>query len=233
MIKKSLFVIIVALLLLFPASFMHAAAASSDTASAAAASASAIDDSSLKAQELLDRIATKVAQLTSKLRRTYSGTVTSIGTTSYIVTTTGGDKTVTTNDVTSFYRLRSGNRSDTGFTGIKSGDYITALGNVDPQTGEMTARQIIAKIARRNIVGKIASASGSIITLSPSDESPIDIDLSDGIEFIKVAADGTFAKAKIADFRPGSVAFVIAYRVGQATVLSTLKAMIVSADWTN
>lgn len=207
---------------------IQAVAGTSSAATSSAAGTSSAEPS-VKAQELLDRVATKVAELTDKLRRTYSGKVTSVGTTSYVVTTTvGGDKTVTTNDVTTFFRIRSGNHTEVNFANIKAKDEITAIGTVDPATGEMTAREIIAKIRRINIVGKIVSVDKTVITLQPSDGPQTNLDLADAVSLRKLDQSGKITTAKISDFAADRFAFIIAYQTGTNSQLTVLRVDVLS-----
>lgn len=176
------------------------------------------------AQELLDKVATKVAELTAKQRNIYVGTIKTAGTVSYTVTTGDGDKTVTTTEGTNFYRIRAGNRTDATFKSIKASDDIGAVGTIDPQTGEMTAKQVIAKIQRQNIVGVIESLGKD----GAASISGTRIDLTSAGTLKKVDKAGKISTAKVADFAAGNVAFVIAYASDNSGVLSSLKAMVLS-----
>lgn len=190
---------------------------------AADSTSSAIDR---KAQDLLDRVATKVATLTSKLRRVYTGKVKSAGTTSYVVTTSDGDRTVTTNDVTNFFRIRAGNRSEINFSAIKVGDDVAAMGTVDPQTGEMTAKQIIAKIKRFNIVGKITVIDKLTYTITELSNKTTKVDLSDAITLKMITTKNQIVPATVENFKEGDQAFVIAYSSDSTSdILSALKAI--------
>ncbi len=184
-------------------------AASSTSSATSTPSAAPINPT---AQELLDRVATQVAQLANQLQKVYVGTITSVGTSSYIITTPDGDKTVGTNDVTTFYRIRSGNTTSVTFDSLKSGDDISAMGNIDPQTNAMTAREIIAKIKRFNIVGKIATVSGTILTVQPSDGLQTSLDISTATSLKKLdPSSGKTTIAKPGDFKAGNIILAIAY----------------------
>ena len=179
------------------------------------------------AQDLLDRVATKVATLTSKLRRVFTGKVKSVGTTSYIVTTSDGDKTVTTNDVTSFFKIRAGSRSEINFSAIKTGDDIAAIGTVDPNTFEMTAKQVISKVRRYNIVGTITAVDKTIYSVQEIGGSVTKLDFSDAITLQSLDQVGKFTTAKLANFKSGDVVFAIAYISDpKSDILSPLKVLL-------
>lgn len=162
---------------------------------------------STRSAEIYNKVL-KIAEDTA-VKRTYSGTIKSQGTTSLVVTTAEGDKTVTTNAVTTFFRIRAGNRTEINFKALKPGDDLVALGNIDPQTGEMTARQIIAKVKRQNLVGTLSSLGK--------------IDLADAV--LKRYQNGKIALAKSADFKPESWVFIMAYQTDQG--LAALKALTI------
>lgn len=165
---------------------------------------------STRSAEIYNKVL-KIAETTA-VKRTYSGTIKSQGTTSLVITTAEGDKTVTTNDVTSFFRIRAGNRTEINFKALKPGDDLVALGNIDPQNGEMTARQIIAKVKRQNLVGTLNSLGK--------------IDLTDAV--LKRFQNGKIALAKSADFKPESFVFIMAYQPDPTSPsLSALKALTI------
>lgn len=180
----------------------------------------------LKAQDLLDRVATKVATLTSKLRRVYIGKIKSTGTASYTVTTPDGDRTITTNDVTNFFRIRGGSRSEINFSALKVGDDIAAIGTVDPKTFEMTAKQIIAKIKRYNVVGKISAIDKTIYSVTEISGKATKVDLSDAIALKMINSKGQIVTAKMENFKEGDYIFAITYVSDPSSeTLSALKAV--------
>lgn len=166
---------------------------------------------STRSAEIYNKVL-KIAEDTA-VKRTYSGTIKSQGTTSLVITTAEGDKTVTTNDVTTFFRIRAGNRAEINFKALKVGDDLVALGNIDPgSAGEMTARQIIAKVKRQNLVGTLNSLGK--------------VDLTDAV--LKRFQNGKIALAKSADFKPESLVFIMAYQPDPTSPsLSALKALVI------
>lgn len=166
---------------------------------------------STRSAEIYNKVL-KIAENTA-IKRTYSGTVKSQGTTSLVITTAEGDKTVTTNDVTSFFRIRAGNRTEINFKALKVGDDLVALGNIDPAAaGEMTGRQIIAKVKRQNLVGALNSLGK--------------IDLTDAV--LKKVQSGKISPAKLPDFKPESWVFILAYQPDPTSpALSALKALTI------
>lgn len=187
----------------------------------------AVDATKSAAQDLLDRVATKVADLAGKLRRVYTGKIKSAGTTSYVITTSDGDRTVTTNDVTSFYRIRAGNKTEVNFASLKVGDDIAVIGTIDPNTLEMTAKQIIAKIRRYNVVGTVSEVNKTVSSVQEIGGPKTLIDLEDAVSLKSINPQGQIAAAKISAFRSGDLIFAIAYfsdpKSDTLSVLKTLR----------
>ncbi len=207
---------------IFAVPVFSASATTSSTATKTS-TASGVSD---KAKDLLDRVATKVAEIVQNERRTYSGSIKSKAKTSFILTTAEGDVTVTTNDATDFYRIRAGSQSDASFVTLKVADDLAAIGTIDSQTREMTARQIIVKIKRTNIVGVIESIDKNILTIKTQTGGSIKVDLTDAITLEKAGQDNQIVKAKIADFTSNQTAFVIGYSPDPKTgTYSVLKAL--------
>ena len=185
-----------------------------------------VDATKSATQDLLDRVATKVAGLASKLRRVYTGKIKSAGTNSYVVTTIDGDKTISTNDVTSFYRIRSGNRTEVNFKSLKPGDDIAAIGTVDPNTTEMSAKQITAKIKRFNIVGTIKSIDKTIYIIQGVNGPLTKIDLSDAVSLKMINIKNQIVPASLENFKQGDLIFAIGYMSDPSSeILSVLKAI--------
>lgn len=180
---------------------------------------------SKKAQDLYDRVATKVAELARTLRRAYTGKIKSLGRTSLVIAAPEGDRSVTTNDATEFYRIRAGSRSETAFANLKVNDDLSIVGTVDPNTLEMAARQIIAKIHRYNIVGTITAVDKDIYTVKEFNGPVSKINLADAVYFKKLE-EGKFWAAKLADFKTGATVFIIAYSGSDPSILSALKAVV-------
>lgn len=177
-----------------------------------------------KVQDLLDRVSDKVTKLTEKMQRTYHGPIKSISTTTITLTTSEGSKNVITNDATDFFRIKAGKQSTTDLKGLKSGDDISVIGTIDPQTTDMTAKQIVAKIHRSNFSGTIQNVEDTIATITLPDNSTVKVDL-DGTKLEKVSS-GKIIPAKLSDFVENSTIFAIAFSPDSKTgVYSSLKAL--------
>lgn len=177
---------------------------------------------SAKAQDLLDRVATKVAQLSEKLQKSYHGRIKALGASSIVLVVGDSEKTVTTNDATSFFRIRAGNKTEVNFSALKIGDDVAAIGTIDPTTSDLTARQIIAKIKRTNLVGTITAVDKNLLTVDS-----IKIDLSDAATLKVIDVNGKTVNAKTSDFKVGSIIFAIIHSPDQNSgVFSVLKAMV-------
>lgn len=173
-----------------------------------------------KAQDLLDRVATKVAQLATTTKRTYHGTIKSVGKSSYVITTPEGDRTIETNDATDFYRIRAGKRSETNFAGIKKDEDIVAIGAIDPGNKTMTASQVITKIKRTIVIGPIETLDKSIATVKGAK-----VDLTDA-SYQKIDLAGKISAATLADFKVGSTVFLLTHSPEDG-IYSSLKALVV------
>lgn len=179
------------------------------------------------AQDILNRVTDKVTEIADALKKVYVGQIKSVGTTSIIITSGNGDLTISTNEATSFYRFRSGAQTEINFAGLKKGDDVSATGTIDPSNLEMTARQIIAKVHRYNIVGTIQANTNNVITVKAFDGPTSQIDLSD-TPTLKKNLGTIFSPAKLSDFKVGAIVFVIAYTDPTSTALPALKAVILN-----
>lgn len=187
----------------------------------------AIDSTpSAKAQDLLDRVATKVAQLSQKLQKAYIGKIKSLGTTTFVITSPDGDHAITTNDATSFFRIRAGNKTEVNFSALKIGDEVSSIGTIDPATSDLTARQIIAKIERKVVAGTITDIAKDLFTVKQFGGSTVQLDFTDVVTLKKII-NGKIATAKQDELTVGSTIFAIAYRPDDSPTLSVLKAIVV------
>lgn len=197
-------------------------------AAATPSSQTASNSAQNKAQELLKRVADKVSAITTQNRVSYWGKIKQVGTAAYTITTQDGDKVITTNDATSFYRIKAGTRSDVEFKDLKVGEDIAAIGTVDPSNGTMTAIDVIAKIQRYVYVGQITDVTKGIATITLADNSQVKVDLTDAISYRKVVA-GKIISAKLADFQKDATIFVLAYSPDPKTgIYSSLKALMLN-----
>lgn len=180
-----------------------------------------------KVQDLLNRVSDKVTQITEKMRRTYHGSVKTVSTSTITIETSGGNRNIVTNDATDFFRFRAGNKTTIDLKGIKADDDIVAIGTIDPQTTDMTAKQIIAKIHRANFAGTITSMDKSVATITLTDNTQVKVGLDSALTYKKVL-DGKIVPAKLADFTINNTIFVIAHSPDLKTeVYSSLKALYI------
>lgn len=171
------------------------------------------------AQEILNRVTDKVTQIANQLKKVYVGKIKTLGTTSITITSGDGDHSISTNEATVFYKIRSGNRTEIAFPNLKVGDEIAAVGTINSTNLEMTAKQIIVKVHRFNMIGTITARKNDVITLKEFNGVESLIDLSD---------TPVIKKAKLADFKVGTIAAVIAYIDPTTSSLAALKAVIIS-----
>jgi len=119
-------------------------------------------------RELRERVATKVAELKEKGKRAWYGEIKSISGTTIILTTKQGEKTILTDEDTIFLRIGAGGRKKITLANLVVGEQIVALGQVDTEKGEMTAKVIIGKILPININGKVTAVDveGGTLTVA-------------------------------------------------------------------
>lgn len=179
------------------------------------------------AQDILNRVTDKVTEIADSLKKVYVGQIKSVGTTSVIITSSDGDQTISTNEATAFYRVRSGSQTEINFSGLKKGDDLSATGTIDPSNLEMTARQIIVKVHRYNIVGVIQTNVNNVISVKEFSGPTSQIDISD-TPILKKNLGTIFSTAKLSDFKVSATVFIIAYTDPTSTSLPALKAVILN-----
>lgn len=179
-----------------------------------------------RAQELLERVATKVATLAAKWQRFYSGKIKTIGESSLTIVTSEGDRSVSTNEATSFYRIRAGVRTEINFKALRVGDDIAAVGTVDPTTSGQTAKQVIAKIRRYNVVGEVTEVVANTLTIKEISGQTTKVDL-EGAKLVKVEAKNAGSAGRLGDFSVGARVFVMAYLSDDNETLSALRALVI------
>ncbi len=180
------------------------------------------------AQDILNRVTDKVTEIADSLKKVYVGQIKSVGTTSVIITSSDGDQTISTNEATAFYRVRSGSQTEINFSGLKKGDDLSATGTIDPSNLEMTARQIIVKVHRYNIVGVIQTNVNNVISVKEFSGPTSQIDISD-TPILKKNLGTIFSTAKLSDFKVGSTVLIICYTDPTSTSsLPALKAVILN-----
>ncbi len=184
------------------------------------------------AQNLLDRVATKVATLAEKLKKGVAGEITVIGT----KTISLGNQKVLVSEATTYYRIRSGNRTTIEFKNLVKGDDVAVVGTLDSATDDITARQIVAKVQRLAIAGKVTNIDKkkNLYTLSLNNESKdVEIDLATVVK--KLDAKGLLIKGKYTDIVVGDNLVVYGYytlpagrQASQTEPLTTLKAVVLT-----
>lgn len=171
------------------------------------------------AQEIRQAVDKKIIEIANQLKKVYVGKIKTLGTTSITITSGDGDHSISTNEATSFYKIRSGNRTEIAFSNLKVGDEIATIGTINSTNLEMTAKQIIVKVHRFNMVGTITAKKNNIITLKEFN----------GVESLVDLADTPILKKnKLSDFTVGTIAAVIAYNDPTTSSLAALKAVIIS-----
>lgn len=170
-------------------------------------------------QELLDRVATKVATLAEKMKKATAGEITSVGSKSFFI----GDTKINVSEVTTYYKIKAGNRTTIDFKNLVKGDDAAVIGTLDSATGEITARQVIVKIQRLTLSGKVTiiDAKKNIYTL---DGKEAEIDSTTAV---KTATAAAILKSKYSDIKVGDNLIIYGYYVKPSTPLTTLKALII------
>lgn len=194
------------------------------TSSAATSSASSKND---KETEILNKISDKVNELGQSLKRAYSGKVRSLGTDTISLTTDSGEAFIETNEATKFYRIKAGARTTTEFKTLKIGEELTVIGTLDEATKTVTARQIIVKVRRQILIGKVTEVNKLLITVfSPTLNSKI-VDISGTIPLKKVAPNGGLVSAKTPEVIVNSYLIAVGYYEPDDPNLSALRAIVI------
>ncbi len=170
-------------------------------------------------QELLDRVATKVATLAQSLKKTAAGEITSIGTKTFFI----GDTKIVVSEVTTYYKIKSGTRSVIDFKNLIKGDDVAVIGTLDTGTGEITARQVISKVQRLLVSGKVTNIDPkkNIYTLMDKDAE------IDRTTVVQTATAGAIIKSKYSDIKPGDNLIIYGYYLKPQTPLTSLKTLII------
>ena len=179
------------------------------------------------AQGLLERVATKVATLAEKLKKGVAGEITVIGT----KTISLGNQRVLVSEATTYYRIKSGAKTTIDFKNLLKGDDVAVVGTADSATGDITARQIIAKVQRLPLTGKVTTIdkkTGVYTLAAGEDIKEVEIDSLTIIK--KVDAKGAFIKVKLADIIVGDNLIVYGYYNKPNDPLTTIKADIISSN---
>lgn len=107
-------------------------------------------------KELRERVATKVAELSKKMLRSWLGIVKSVSSGKISLTTKDGEKTILTNDQTKIFRLGSAGKKTIETSDLVVDEEIVTIGSLNQDTGQMTAKVIIAKKLPVIINGKVS-----------------------------------------------------------------------------
>lgn len=176
--------------------------AAQPTASASANQSSADD----KSKELLERLATRVAELRQMSHKAYSGNLKSINAKTIILTAIQGEKTVITDENTVFFRIDANGKREINLSSLKMDDYIAAFGQVELEKSEMKGKIIIAKEPSLAINGRAidVDTENGTITLQTGKRGSFIVDIE---VFTKILAwDKTeifkkygFSKIKVGD----------------------------------
>lgn len=137
------------------------------TAFAATATDSAKETQS---KELLLKLATRTAELRAGMRKSLFGEIKSLTSDGKIILTTkNGEKTVNTDDTTSFFRISLLGRKEIKFSSLITAEQISIFGLNQEITGEFNAKVIVAKILPVNLTGKVSNIdleNGTLTILS-------------------------------------------------------------------
>lgn len=130
-------------------------------------------------KELRERLATRVAELREKMRKAFHGEIKSISGKTIILTSPQGDKTILTDEETSFFRTGVLGRKKISLSDLVLGEKITVFGQLNQDTGQLTAKVILAKVLPININGKVAAVDieGGTITVQTLKRGSLIVDV--------------------------------------------------------
>lgn len=118
-------------------------------------------------RQLRERVATRVAELKELRRRAWHGEIKGVSGTTITLATKQGEKTILTDENTTFLRIGPAGRRKIALSDLTVGEKIVAFGQVAGETGEMTAKVIIARVFPIKINGKVTAVDveGGTITV--------------------------------------------------------------------
>ncbi len=122
-------------------------------------------EASKQVKDLKERVATKAAELKEKMRRAWVGDIKLISGKTITLTVKNSDKTVVTDENTLFFRLGADARKKITLDDLDTGEKIVAFGQANEETGQMTAKVIIAKVLPLNLNGKVIAVDTKTKTL--------------------------------------------------------------------
>jgi hypothetical protein len=172
------------------------------------------------AQNLLDRVATKVASLAEKLKTGAAGEITEIANKIIFLK----DQKILTSEATVYYRIKAGNRSTIDLKNLAKGEDIAVVGIADAATGEITARQIIAKVQRLVLTGRVTDIDKKK-NLYTIDGKEAEID---AVTIVKKATASGLLKTKYTEIAVGDNLIVYGYYSKPTEPLTALKALIIT-----
>jgi hypothetical protein len=106
-------------------------------------------------KELRERVATKVAELSKKMLKSWSGNFKSFTSGKISLTTKEGEKIIFVDDQTKIFRIGATGKKTIETSNLVVGEDVVAIGSVNQDTGQMTAKVIIAKSLLVVINGKV------------------------------------------------------------------------------
>jgi len=136
--------------------------------------------------------------------------VRSLGNNTISLTYDSGEIFAEINDATNFYKFRSGNRTTSDFKSIKVGTELTIIGILDEGNHTVIARQVIDKIRRFQLAGKVTSIKKELITVSSNGTDNI-IDTSTVVTVKKIGLKRELTPGRIADIAIGDFVSALGY----------------------
>lgn len=137
-----------------------------------------MEKSRAQIEELKERLATKVAELRTLVKRAMYGTVTSVSLTSAVVDTSTKQIKIELGEEVGVAQLIRGTRTDLEVSDVEEDDIVTVFGNYDDTLDLLQAKYIFIESASRPV-----RESGDIISLDRQDNT-ITVKTKEGREII-------------------------------------------------
>lgn len=183
-----------------------------------------------KETDILNQVTDKVSKLGETLKRAYSGKVRSLGKDTFSLTADTEEVFIETNEATKFFRIRARARTETDFKALKIGDELTTIGTIDESAKTLAAREVIIKIRRHILSGKVTEVNRTTITMFSQENSSTVVDLSGSVVLKKLSPKMELVTAKITEITVGDQLIVVGFYDAGSSTLSTLRAIIVPKD---
>lgn len=167
---------------------------------------SATTSTEKRIEELKDRIATKVAELSQTQRRAIFGTVKSVSVSTATIETQTKDIKIELTDDIKIFQMLKGKRTQLSIDDLSKGDVVTVFGDYDATLDLLKAKVIFIQAALPSrIAGKVTEIDKTAfaVTVKPQDAPTVTVDIEKSTKTNiwdgKSITKGGFSKITVGD----------------------------------